>query len=67
MSRRSSSKVVSVDVPALLKRLEKLRDLEARLAAVTTDDIPARRTVLDHLGAELDTARRIVRPPYFDR
>ena len=58
--------LVSVDVPALLKRLEKLRDLEARLAAVPTHDVPARRAVLDRLGAELDAARRIVRP-YFDR
>ena len=58
--------LVSVDVPALLKRLEKLRDLEARLAAVPTHDVPTRRAVLDRLGAELDAARRIVRP-YFDR
>jgi predicted ester cyclase len=58
--------LVSVDVPALLKRLEKVRDLEARLAAVPADDMPTRRAVLDRLGAELDAARRIVRP-YFDR
>ena len=58
--------LVSVDVPALLKRLEKLRDLEARLAAVPADDTATRRAVLDRLGAELDAARRIVRP-YFDR
>ena len=58
--------LVSVDVPALMKRLEKLRDLEARLVAVPPHDVPARRAVLDRLGAELDAARRIVRP-YFDR
>ena len=58
--------LVSIDVPALLKRLEKLRDLEARLAAVPADDMATRRAVLDRLGAELDAARRIVRP-YFDR
>jgi predicted ester cyclase len=58
--------LVSVDVPALLKRLEKLRDLEARLTAVPAHDIPTRRAVLDRLGVELDAARRIVRP-YFDR
>ena len=58
--------LVSVDVPALLKRLEKLRDLEARLAAVRADDTTTRRAVLDRLGTELDAARRIVRP-YFDR
>lgn len=58
--------LVSVDVPGLLKRLEKLRDLEGRLAAVPADDIRTRRAVLDRIGAELDAARRIVRP-YFDR
>jgi hypothetical protein len=58
--------LVSVDVPALQKRLEKLRDLEVRLAAVPAEDIPTRRAVLDRIGTELDAARRIVRP-YFDR
>ena len=58
--------LVTVDVPALLKRLEKLRELEARLTAVPADDIQTRRAMLDRLGAELDAARRIVRP-YFDR
>jgi hypothetical protein len=58
--------LVAVDVPALLKRLGKLRELEARLAAVPADDIQTRRAMLDRLGAELDAARRIVRP-YFDR
>ena len=47
--------LVSVDVPALLKRLEKIRDLETRLAAVPPDDMSARRAVLDRLG---DRARR---------
>ena len=60
-----AQQLVSVDVPGLRKRLEKLRDLEGRLAAVPADDIPARRAVLDRIGAELDAARRIVRP-YFD-
>ena len=58
--------LVSVDVPALLKRLDRVGDLQARLAAVPPDDIQTRRVVLDRLGAELDLARRIVRP-YFDR
>jgi hypothetical protein len=58
--------LVSVDVPALQKRLERLRDLEVRLAAVPAADIPTRRAVLDRIGTELDAARRIVRP-YFDR
>ena len=58
--------LVTVDVPGLLKRLEKLRDLEARLTAVPAHDVPTRRAVLDRIGAELDAARRIVRP-YFDR
>ena len=48
--------LVSIDVPALLKRLEKLRDLEARLGAVRADDTATRRAVLDRLGAELDAA-----------
>ena len=58
--------LVSVDVPALLKRLDRVRDLQARLAAVPPDDMQAQRAVLDRLGAELDAARRIARP-YFDR
>jgi predicted ester cyclase len=58
--------LVSVDVPALLKRLEKIRDLHTRLAAVPPGDMSTRRVVLDRLGTELDAARRIVRP-YFDR
>ena len=58
--------LVNVDVPTLFKRLEKIRDLQTRLAAVPPDDMSARRAVLDRLGTELDAARRIVRP-YFDR
>jgi predicted ester cyclase len=58
--------LVSVDVPALLKRLDKVRDLHGRLAAVPGWDMSTRRAVLDRLGEELDAARRIVRP-YFDR
>lgn len=58
--------LVSVDVAALLKRLDKIRDLHTRLTAVALGDMPTRRVVLDRLGAELDAARRIVRP-YFDR
>ena len=58
--------LVSVDLASLLKRLEKIHELHARLAAVPPDDTSARRAVLDRLGTELDAARRIVRP-YFDR
>ena len=58
--------LVNVDVQTLFKRLDKIRDLHARLAAVPPDDMSARRAVLDRLGSELDAARRIVRP-YFDR
>ena len=58
--------LVSVDVPALLKRLERIQDLRLRLAAVPGDNVADRRSLLDRLGAELDTARRLVRP-YFDR
>jgi hypothetical protein len=58
--------LICVDVPALLKRLEKIHDLHARLAAVPAGDAATRRSVLDRLGTELDAARRIVRP-YFDR
>ena len=58
--------LVSIDVPALLKRLEKIHDLHTRLAGVPAGDTSTRRIVLDRLGSELDAARRIVRP-YFDR
>jgi predicted ester cyclase len=58
--------LVSVDVASLFKRLEKIRDLHTRLAAVAAGDMSTRRAVLDRLGTELDAARRIVRP-YFDR
>jgi hypothetical protein len=58
--------LVSVDVAALLKRLDKIQDLHARLAAVAPADTATRRAVVDRLGTELDAARRIVRP-YFDR
>jgi hypothetical protein len=58
--------LVCVDVTALLKRLERIRDLHARLSATSEKDTSTRRAVLDRLGSELDAARRIVRP-YFDK
>ena len=58
--------LVTVDVPALLKRLDRIRDLHTRVAGLSPDDTSTRRTVLDRLGSELDAARRLVRP-YFDR
>jgi hypothetical protein len=57
--------LVCVDVPTLLKRLERIHDLQGRLAAVAPGDTSTRRAVLERLGSELDAARRIVRP-YFD-
>jgi len=58
--------LVTVDVAGLLKRLDRVHDLHARLAAVPENDMSTRRAVLDRLGTELDAARRIVRP-YYDR
>ena len=58
--------LVTIDVPALLRQLEKVNELRQRLAATRSDNVTDRRSVLDRLGVELDAARRLVRP-YFDR
>jgi hypothetical protein len=56
--------LVPVDVPALLERLERIRQLGAALEALHSD--PDRlREVLLRLGAELDTARKVLRPYFY--
>jgi hypothetical protein len=58
--------LVVVSVPKLLEHLKRVQQLGGRLAQTSTDQVMERRSLIDRLGAELDAARRIVRP-YFDR
>ena len=55
-----------VSVPKLLDQLKRVQQLGGRLAQTPADQVMERRSLIDRLGAELDAARRIVRP-YFDR
>ena len=58
--------LVVVSVPRLLDQLKRVQQLGTRLAQTPDDQVLERRGLIDRLGAELDAARRIVRP-YFDR
>ena len=58
--------LVVVSVPRLLEQLRRVQQLGARLAQTPEDQVMERRSLIDRLGVELDTARRIVRP-YFER
>lgn len=58
--------LVVVSVPKLLDQLKRVQQLGARLAETPAEQVMERRSLIDRLGAELDAARRIVRP-YFDR
>jgi hypothetical protein len=55
-----------VSVPKLLDHLKRVQQLGERLAQTSADQLVERRSLIDRLGAELDAARRVVRP-YFDR
>ena len=57
--------LVSVDEPKLLEHLARIRTYEQQLRE-TPANLSRRRELLDRLGVELDTARRVVRP-YFSR
>jgi steroid delta-isomerase-like uncharacterized protein len=56
----------SVDTAKLLDHLQKIHQLGGKLAATSPDDVVEHRNLIDRLGAELDAARRVVRP-YFER
>jgi hypothetical protein len=59
------TQLVVVDIPKLLESLRRIEGLRERLASAPPD-VRSRRLILDRLGAELDLARRTVRP-YYDR
>ena len=55
--------LTKVDTRALLRHLQRLRDLREELTGAHEDGARARE-VLDRIGGELDAARHVVRP-YF--
>lgn len=58
--------LASVDTQKLLDHLQKIQQLGGKLAATSAADVVEHRNLIDRLGAELDAARRVVRP-YFER
>ncbi|MGH9373978.1 MAG: ester cyclase [Vicinamibacterales bacterium] len=58
--------LVTVDVAKLLEQLQKIQQVGVKVAAAPANDAVERRNLIARLGAELDTARHIVRP-YFRR
>jgi len=56
--------VVSVDLPALKRRLEHIQALREELESVRVE--PGRqREILQYLGTELDAARKVLRPYFY--
>ena len=56
--------LVTVDTARLLEHVERIQHMGEKLKAMATADEGERRTLIERIGAELDAARRIIRPQF---